>query len=111
MWETSTCKLGWEVNGVFPQGADGTDINNVDCNKNRSLIAVGDDFGTMCVYRFPACKSKNEEHDCIRMGGHSSFVTNVQFYEPSSNPLESRIISAGGNDRTYIQWKPVENIS
>ena len=35
LWKTSTCKLGWEVMGVFPQGADGTDINAVDASANR----------------------------------------------------------------------------
>ena len=29
IWQTSTCKLGWEVKGVFPEGADGTDINAI----------------------------------------------------------------------------------
>ena len=98
IWETSTCKLGWEVMGIFPPGADGTDINSVDCNKDRSLIAAADDFGSLCIYRFPCVK---QSHDCIRLGGHSSFVQKVAFYE-TENPEETRIITAGGNDRTYI---------
>jgi echinoderm microtubule-associated protein-like 1/2 len=56
IWQTGTCKLGWEVAGIFPAGADGTDVNAVDTNSSRSLIAVADDFGTLCVYRFPCTK-------------------------------------------------------
>ena len=59
MWETSTCKLGWEVNGVYPAGADGTDINAVDCDTNRELIVAGDDFGGVTIYRFPALKNSH----------------------------------------------------
>lgn len=56
LWETSTCKLGWEVMGVFPAGADGTDINSVDANSDRTLLAASDDFGTVCFYKFPVTK-------------------------------------------------------
>ena len=53
LWATATCKLGWEVAGVFPSGTDGTDINAVDANPDRSLIATGDDFGSVNIYRAP----------------------------------------------------------
>lgn len=50
IWETATCKLGWEVMGVFPAGADGTDINSVDANNDRTRIAAGDDFGSVSIF-------------------------------------------------------------
>jgi microtubule-associated protein-like 6 len=56
IWETSTCKLGCEAMGVFPAGADGTDVNSVDANGDRTLLAAADDFGTVCIYKFPATK-------------------------------------------------------
>lgn len=28
-WATWTCKLGWQVKGIFPPRADGSDINAV----------------------------------------------------------------------------------
>ena len=105
IWESVTCKLGWDVQGVYPPGADGTDVNSVDVNNNRTLVAVGDDFGTLCVYRYPCMKMSQ---DCRRIGGHSEHVVRVGFYEDEKNPQNNRIISAGGNDRTYIQWKAVE---
>lgn len=103
-WESSTCKLGWEVLGVYPLGADGTDVNSVDVNADCSLIAVGDDFGSLCVYRFPALSI---QHDCFRAGGHSEHVARVKFFQSQEDPTDLRIISAGGNDRAYIQWKQV----
>lgn len=57
MWDTITCKLGWEVNGVYAQGVDGTDINSVDVIKDRKLIVVGDDLGSVCLYKFPCTKN------------------------------------------------------
>jgi len=57
LWSTATCKLGWEVAGVFHQGMDGTDINTVDCNKERTLVASGDDEGGVCVYNFPILRN------------------------------------------------------
>ena len=57
IWQTSTCKLGWDTNGVYPSGADGTDVNYVDVNTNRTLIAAADDFATICIYRYPCMKN------------------------------------------------------
>ena len=78
LWETATCKLGWDMMGVFPLGADGTDVNSVDCNKNRTTIAVSDDNGCMCLYKYPCIKNSQE---CRRMSGHSEHVTRCRFYE------------------------------
>jgi len=101
LWETSTCKLGWEVNGVYPPGADGTDINAVDADDSRQLIVAGDDFGSITIYRFPAVKNS---HQCIKMTGHSEHVPRARFYNREGGRY---IISCGGNDRTYMQWKEV----
>jgi len=99
LWATSTCKLGWEVMGVFPQGADGSDINCVDANADRSLIAAGDDFGTVCIYKFPV--SRNTQ-PCIRLTGHSEHVPRARFWNHGDSTY---FVSLGGMDRTIIQWK------
>lgn len=78
LWETSTCKLGWGVMGVYPWGTDGSDVNSVDCNKNKTLVAVADDFGTLCIYKYPCLKNSQ---DCRRISGHSEHVTRARFYE------------------------------
>ena len=86
--------------GIFPSGADGTDINAVDANKDRKYIVAGDDFGSINVYKFPVLKNTQP---CRRMTGHSEHVPRVRFYE--EDEIDNYIISAGGNDRCYIQWK------
>jgi len=101
IWATSTCKLGWEVMGVYPQGADGSDINTVDASADRRLVAAGDDFGSIRVFRYPVLKTA---HQCKRMTGHSEHVPRVRFYNEGDGLY---LISGGGNDRTYIQWKAV----
>ena len=95
IWETATCKLGWEVMGVFPKGCDGTDVNGVDANADRTLIVSSDDFSSVNIYRYPIL---NNNHDCIRLTGHAEHVVRARWV----NGPEPMIISAGGNDRTYI---------
>jgi len=41
-------------------------------------------------------------HQCRRLTGHSEHVPRVRFYNSGE---EKYMISGGGNDRTYIQWK------
>ena len=88
---------------MFPLGADGTDVNSVDCNSDRTLVAVADDNGCLCVYRYPCLKNTQE---CRRISGHSEHVTRVKFFK---NPADGNewLLTAGGMDRTYIQWRPV----
>lgn len=97
LWATSTCKLGWEVMGVFPQGADGTDVNCVDATEDRTLLAAGDDFGTVCVYKFPVLRNTQP---CRRLTGHSEHIPRARFYNKDEN--ETYLISIGGMDRTVI---------
>lgn len=52
-WATQTCKLGWSVEGIYPEGCDGTHINGVDECKSLNLIATGDDYGLVNIYRNP----------------------------------------------------------
>ena len=50
-WNTHTCKLGWPVQGVFDPSQGGQDINSVDVNPSKSLIATGDDNGDVKIFR------------------------------------------------------------
>ena len=89
--------------GVFPLGADGTDVNSVDANEARTLVGVADDNGCLCVYRFPCLKNSQ---DCRRISGHSEHVTRVKFFKDASG--NECLLTAGGMDRTYIQWRPAK---
>ncbi|CAM9091728.1 unnamed protein product, partial [Phaeothamnion confervicola] len=47
VWSSTTCPLGWEVQGIWPPCADGTDVNAVDRSASGVVLATADDFG--CV--------------------------------------------------------------
>ncbi|TYZ57872.1 hypothetical protein PybrP1_010272 [[Pythium] brassicae (nom. inval.)] len=96
-WATWTCTLGWPVQGIWPECADGTDINAVCASGSRTLLAAGDDSSLVKIFRFP-CTVKGSKFVSGR--GHSSHVTNVRFsYD------DKFLLSTGGNDRSVFQWK------
>lgn len=59
-WFTWNCVLGWPVQGIWPECADGTDINSVDRSHNKKLIATSDDFGTVNIFNYP-CLTKGSK--------------------------------------------------
>ncbi|XP_071039318.1 echinoderm microtubule-associated protein-like 2 isoform X8 [Parasteatoda tepidariorum] len=95
-WQTQTCTIGFSVLGIWPENADGSDVNTCSRSHNQKLIATGDDFGKVNIYSFPACQPKSPHHS---YGGHSSHVTNVDF-----TPDDTRLISLGGRDCSIMQW-------
>lgn len=90
-----TCLFGWPVQGIWP-GLDYTDVNAVDRSRNGTLLATGDDFGTVKLFKYPSCREKAAFND---YHGHSSHVTGVKF---TAN--DTLLISAGGNDKTVMVW-------
>ncbi|KAM4597691.1 echinoderm microtubule-associated protein-like 2 [Polymixia lowei] len=95
-WATSTCTLGFSTFGVWPDGADGTDINAVCRSHDSSLLASADDFGKVHLFSFPCSQPRAPSH---MYGGHSSHVTNVAFLHD-----DSHLISTGGKDTSILQW-------
>nr|XP_046245849.1 echinoderm microtubule-associated protein-like 2 isoform X2 [Scatophagus argus] len=95
-WATSTCTLGFNTFGIWPDGADGTDINAVCRSHDGSLLASADDFGKVHLFSFPCSQPRAPSHE---YGGHSSHVTNVAFLHD-----DSHLISTGGKDTSILQW-------
>ena len=95
-WNTWSCTLGWPVQGIYPPCSDGLDVNSVDRAYKSDVIATGDDFGGVKLFRFPCLKGGSFQ----RFVGHSSHVTNVKFIND-----DSKLISVGGNDKSVFQWK------
>jgi WD40 repeat protein len=95
-WATNTAKYGWLVEGIFPSGTDGTHINGVDFSKDGQLIATGDDYGLVNIFRNP-CRTG---HKPISLRGHSEHVVRVQFHKN-----DQYLFSVGGYDQTLMQWK------
>lgn len=57
-WASQSCTLSFETVGIWPEGADGTDVNCSARSRDKNLIATGDDFGKVKIYSFPASKPK-----------------------------------------------------
>ncbi|XP_018317021.1 echinoderm microtubule-associated protein-like 2 isoform X6 [Mycetomoellerius zeteki] len=95
-WATHTCVISFETIGIWPEGADGTDVNNCTRSGDDKLLATGDDFGKVKLFSHPACQPKSLYHS---YGGHSSHVTNVSFLQD-----DSRLVSTGGADTSVLQW-------
>uniref|UniRef100_A0A4W5QYL2 EMAP like 2 n=1 Tax=Hucho hucho TaxID=62062 RepID=A0A4W5QYL2_9TELE len=102
-WATSTCVLGFSVFGVWPDGADGTDINAVCRSHDSSLLASADDFGKVHLFSNPCSQQRAPSHT---YSGHSSHVTNVAFLHD-----DSHLISTGGKDTSILQWVLVNTLS
>nr|XP_046267840.1 echinoderm microtubule-associated protein-like 1 isoform X4 [Scatophagus argus] len=98
-WATYTCTLGFQVFGLWPDGSDGTDINAVCRNNDKSLLVTGDDFGKVHLFSYPCSQFRAPSHV---YGGHSSHVTNVSFLYD-----DSHLVSTGGKDMSVMQWRTV----
>ena len=95
-WQTGHAKFGWLVEGIFPSGEDGSHINYVDFSKDGNLIACGDDYGLVQIFRNP-CRFG---HKPVSLRGHSEHVVKVMFHAN-----DTYLISIGGYDQTVMQWK------
>jgi len=96
-WAQFTCILGFPVLGMWPEGADGTDINSVDRSHNNMLLATSDDFSHVNLFRYPCPTDKS----AFKQGlGHCSHVTKIRFVKD-----DSYAISAGGLDAMIMKWR------
>jgi len=91
--------IGYPVQGIYKKGYDGTDINAVDRSNfpvgnkapnNYHLLATGDDYSKVSVYRYPSLKKNSK---AVESRGHSSHVTNVKFTKD-----DKRLLTTGGED-------------
>ncbi|XP_037024980.1 echinoderm microtubule-associated protein-like 2 isoform X2 [Bradysia coprophila] len=95
-WASQTCSISFQTVGVWPENADGSDVNSVGRSSDGSLLVSGDDWGKIKLYAYPTSQPKSLAHT---YGGHSSHVTGVEFMQD-----DARIISIGGNDTSVMQW-------
>ncbi|XP_063715039.1 echinoderm microtubule-associated protein-like 2 isoform X3 [Symsagittifera roscoffensis] len=96
-WATGTCTLGYNMIGIWPEGADGSDINGCDRSPDLNFVASADDFGKVKLYNYPCYTPKSQ---CKVGNAHSSHVTRVRFM-PDSRTL----LSLGGQDCSIMMWK------
>jgi WD40 repeat protein len=97
-WKTHHCVLGFNVMGIWPPYADGTDINAVDAVPHKGIVATANDTGGVvrlhnypCVVRHAPGKDYN---------GHSSHVMGLRFMRDGD-----LMMTCGGNDRSVVVWE------
>nr|KAG5712410.1 hypothetical protein BaRGS_023989 [Batillaria attramentaria] len=98
-WATQNCTLAFTAAGIWPEGADGTDVNNCCRNHKQTLLATADDFGKVNLFKYPCSQPRSPYHS---FKGHSSHVTSVAFLFD-----DSRLVSTGGHDMAILQWQVV----
>jgi len=98
-WHTQTCTLGFNVIGIWPEGADGTDINSCSRSRDNQMLCSGDDFGKVHLFKYPVVQPQSVNQSAT---AHCSHVTNVQFLNEDLG-----VVSTGGQDCSVMQWKLV----
>ena len=95
-WADDPLIAGWDVEGLYQKGWDGTDLNDATLTSDGRLVATGDDYGNVRLHNFPSTDPKT----CHVYGGHAEFVVGVEFLRD-----DSQLISCGGADMAIFQWK------
>ncbi|XP_013399114.1 echinoderm microtubule-associated protein-like 2 isoform X2 [Lingula anatina] len=96
-WATQYCTLSFNTLGLWPEDADGTDVNGCSRATRRAICASGDDDGKVNLFKYPANQKKSGSHV---YGGHSSHVTATRFLTDDSG-----LFSTGGRDMAVLQWR------
>jgi WD40 repeat protein len=95
-WGDDPLIAGWDVEGLYQQGWDGTDLNDATVTSDRTLIVSGDDYGTVRLHNYPAIAPEA----CKAYTGHAEFVVGVEFLRD-----DSQLITCGGDDMAIMQWR------
>jgi len=98
-WAGDPLIAGWDVQGLYQAGWDGTDLNDASITPDGRFIASGDDFGCVRLHKYPAVNPK--AHHLYH--GHSSFVVGIEFLRIPGEA--NRLITCGGADMAIFQWK------
>lgn len=75
-WATWTLRKGWATQGIYAPCTMTDDINAVDRSPDGKVLATGDDFGLVKLFKYPSPVPKAAFN---QFSGHSSHVTNVMF--------------------------------
>jgi len=98
-WQDDPIVAGWDVQGLYQKGWDGTDLNDTALSNDKTLIASGDDFGTVRLHNYPAV----DPEAGTAYNGHAEFVVGVDFLLD-----DSCLLSVGGADMSIFQWKVIQ---
>lgn len=57
-WATNNCTVTFNTVGIWPENADGGNINCCDCSLDLELLVAGDDLGKVKIYNYPVSQPK-----------------------------------------------------
>jgi WD40 repeat protein/Ca2+-binding EF-hand superfamily protein len=95
VWNEQSCPLALDSYGIFPV-VPGLDVDCVARTSHKEVIATGDDFQQVKIFRFPA---NVEKCGCKTYLGHSSPITEITFMLN-----DNLLVTVGGKDKTIILW-------
>lgn len=98
-WADDPLIAGWDTQGLYQPGWDGTDLNDATVTSDNKLIASGDDYGCVRLHNYPAV----DPSACLEYRGHAEFVVGVEFLRD-----DSQLITCGGNDMAIFQWQLIK---
>jgi len=99
-WADDPLIAGWDTQGLYQKGWDGTDLNDATVTSDNRLIASGDDYGCVRLHNYPAI----EPEACLEYHGHAEFVVGVEFLRD-----DSQLITCGGSDQAIFQWQVIKS--
>ena len=121
-WSTQTSFLGWNVQGIWAKGSDGSDINALSKSHEGNHLATADEFGNVNLFRFPCVGSGLDRSGNLtrRPGSISEYVRMNPMTHCNPPPSHrsgqgqvtnvawdckgSMLYTSGGEDMTVFQW-------
>ncbi|KAG6934966.1 echinoderm microtubule associated protein like 5, partial [Chelydra serpentina] len=95
-WASWTSVLGSCCEGIWPIIGEVTDVTASCLTSDSKVLATGDDFGFVKLFRFPA---KGKFGKFKRYVAHSTHVTNVRWTHE-----DSLLVTVGGADTSLMLW-------
>eukprot|EP00116_Pleurobrachia_bachei_P003289 sb/3463551/ len=94
---SSTTVLGENLVGIWPRDSKQFDVNAATVAHGSSVVATGDDFGTVKLFQYPV-REKYSKHK--KFFGHSAHVVGVRF-----TYNDKYLVSIGGDDSCVLVWE------
>ncbi|TMW57573.1 hypothetical protein Poli38472_003498 [Pythium oligandrum] len=99
VWASWSLPYGWPVQGIWPSGSDGSDVNAVARSGDHAVVCTGDDFGQVKLFSYPCVASGAPAKTFV---GHASHVTNCCF-----SRHDRFVLTTGGLDNALCQFRYV----
>jgi WD40 repeat protein len=99
-WATWTATLGWPVQAIWPRHGSEGSVTATARSHDRKLLASVEDTGKLRMWRYPAVERGVPCHTEI---AHAAACRRVDFVCG-----DARMLTAGGADRTVMQWRVVD---